>query len=103
MHAHSAPALPAHPVRRASVRACAHSLLWEEFGRALKDVKRDSMALLSEGDDGVGWLRVTPQSDLALVIERASLKLVERSETFDEEQLEVGGKEIICFVCVRTR
>ena len=74
-------------------------MLWEEFNRVLKDVKRDAMLLLSEGDDddddgrsaGTRWLRVTAQSDLGLVLERASLKLVERPATSaDDEQLPVA-------------
>ena len=54
-----------------------------------------SMLLLSEGEEpdgrgGYEWLRVTAQSDIPLVLQRASLKLVERRGEEDEERYDVA-------------
>lgn len=61
--------------------------MWGAFNHVLKDARPEQMLLLSEGakreaDKGCApvWQRVTAQSDLALVLERGSLKLIERHE-----------------------
>lgn len=61
----------------------------------LKDVRRDQMVLLCEGHEASGngchdWLLVTSQSDTVLVIERGSLKLIERTDAIDIDQLKVA-------------
>lgn len=80
-----------------------HVVLWSEFDHVLKNKRPEHMLLLSEGGDddidelgGVQpWLMVTAQSDLPLVIERASLKLIERPKDHTDESYDVAFPVVV--------